>query len=75
MDVIKQFKDRIIDFDIKVASVWGKIQAKSELEGKTMPAIDSQIAACAIANNMTVVTRNTSDMEPSGVSLINPWAE
>jgi predicted nucleic acid-binding protein len=38
-----------------------------------MPAIDGQIAAIAISNDLVVVTRNTKDMEISGVSLINPW--
>lgn len=75
VDVIERFSNRIIDFDLKAASVWGEIQAKSELAGKTMPSIDSQIAACAMANNLTVVTRNISDMEISGVNLFNPWVD
>jgi predicted nucleic acid-binding protein len=31
------------------------------------------IAATALAHGLIVVTRNTSDMEPSGVPLLNPW--
>lgn len=73
--VINRFKNRIINFDLKAASVWGKIQAKSELAGKTMPSIDGQIAACGIANNLIVVTRNGSDMEIIGVSLFDPWVD
>ena len=64
---------RIIDFDLRVATTWGKIQAFSESAGKSMPTIDSQIAATGITYSLTVVTRNTSDMETSGVSLLNPW--
>ena len=70
--VINRFKNRIIDFDLEVAAVWGRIQANSEDLGRKMPAIDGQIAASAIANNLTVVTRNKSDMEISGVRLFNP---
>jgi predicted nucleic acid-binding protein len=53
--------------------VWGKIQAKTELNGKPMPAIDGLIAATGMAHDLTVVTRNIADMEQSGVTLLNPW--
>jgi predicted nucleic acid-binding protein len=38
-----------------------------------MPAIDGLIAATALAYNLTVATRNISDMQQSGASLFNPW--
>jgi predicted nucleic acid-binding protein len=38
-----------------------------------MPAIDGLIAATGIAFELTVVTRNLSDMEISGAILFNPW--
>jgi len=44
-----------------------------EKKGKPMPAIDSLIAATGIAHALTVVTRNITDMEQSGVKLLNPW--
>jgi hypothetical protein len=31
------------------------------------------IAATALANDLTVVTRNIRDFEGSGVTTINPW--
>ena len=31
------------------------------------------IAASAIARGAAVVTRNTSDFEPFGVTIIDPW--
>ncbi len=72
-DLQERFKGRIIDFDLKVATVWGKTQANSELSGKAMPAIDGQIVATGISYDLTVVTRNTTDMEISGAVLLNPW--
>ncbi len=72
-DLTERFKNRIINFDLQTATVWGKIQALAEGAGKTMPTIDAQIAATGICNDLIVVTRNTSDMEISGVSLYNPW--
>ncbi len=72
-DLEKRFKNRIIDFEIKTATTWGKIQAKSELLGKTLPAIDGLIAATGISNELVVVTRNIKDMQASGADLLNPW--
>ena len=69
----ERFRNRIIAIDLEVVRVWGKIQGKSEVEGHPMPAIDSLIAATGVAHGLIVVTRNTADMERSGVSLLNPW--
>lgn len=72
-DLKERFKSRIIDIDLRVAKVWGEIQGQSEVKGRPMPTIDSLIAATGVTHNLIVVTRNTSDMEQSGVSLLNPW--
>jgi predicted nucleic acid-binding protein len=72
-DLEERFKDRILNYDFQTAAIWGKIQAHSELSGKAMPAIDGLIAAIGLAYDLAVVTRNTIDMEISGVTLINPW--
>jgi predicted nucleic acid-binding protein len=68
-----RFQNRILDFDLATASLWAQLQAQSELQGTPMPAIDGQIAATVALNNLTVVTRNISDMKISGVALYNPW--
>lgn len=72
-DLKERFWTRIIDIDQQTAVAWGKIQGIAERVGKPMPAIDSLIAATGITHHLTVVTRNTSDMEESGVALLNPW--
>jgi len=69
----ERFENRIINFDLQVATTWEKIQAFSESAGKGMPTLDGQIAATSITHSLTVVTRNTSDMEISGVALLDPW--
>ena len=35
--------------------------------------IDAQLAATAIANDLTLVTRNVKDFAFEGLSLFNPW--
>ena len=72
-DLRERFKNRIINLDLVVATKWGEIQGKAELAGKPMSLIDGLISATGIANDLIVVTRNTKDMEQSGVSLLNPW--
>jgi hypothetical protein len=68
-----RFKDRVIEITIGIAHVWGQVLGACEKKGATLPAIDSLIASQGIFHKMTVVTRNISDMEPSGVQLFNPW--
>jgi predicted nucleic acid-binding protein len=72
-DLKKRFAGRILEISEKIATTWGEIQANSEKDGKKMPVIDSLIAATAIKNNLTVVTRNVKDIENSGCRSINPW--
>ena len=74
-DALKnRFQNRIIGIDMRISILWGKIQCVAEKKGKPMPAIDSLIAATVIAHDLTVVTRNVTDMEQSGVKLLNPWS-
>ena len=72
-DLKERFWNRIINIDLNVAMVWGKIQGIAEKRGKPMSAIDSLIAATGLTYKLTVVTRNVMDMEQSGVGLFNPW--
>jgi hypothetical protein len=38
-----------------------------------LPVVGSLIAATAHVNGLTVVTRNTSDIERTGVPVLNPF--
>ena len=72
-DLINRFENRIVPIDQKVARMWGKILAQGEKKGRQIPAIDGLIAATCLAYDMTVVTRNVSDMQVDGLSVFNPW--
>ncbi|MBU1564047.1 MAG: type II toxin-antitoxin system VapC family toxin [Proteobacteria bacterium] len=72
-DLKERFHNRILNIDVDVAMQWGKTWVIAKKSGKTMPTIDSLIAATACTHHLTVVTRNTADMEASGVTLLNPW--
>jgi len=70
----ERFTDRILEITVGVALVWGQVLGVCEKRGASLPAIDSLIASQGIFHKMTIVTRNISDMDPSGVSLFNPWS-
>jgi hypothetical protein len=58
----------------QVMRAWGKLCARNEKSGRRLPVLDSLIAATAIANDLTLVTRNTKDY-PKGIPLLNPSEE
>jgi predicted nucleic acid-binding protein len=64
------FYDRIIGISMDVMEVWGEMSAKLT---RPIPKRDTLIAATALANNMIVVTGNTSDFKDiPGLKFLNP---
>lgn len=62
------FQDRILPFTSRDAQVWGALSADTGHAGA-----DLMIAASALSHQAKVVTRNTSDFEPTGVDILNPF--
>lgn len=72
-DIVLQFKQRIVAFDEPAALQWGAMMGENDAMGETLPAADAQIAAVAIVNKLTVVTRNVNDFERMLDVVINPF--
>ena len=53
----------VIPYDIHAASINADITGKLLPLGKPTPILDTQIASVAIANNLILVTNNTSDFK------------
>lgn len=51
----------VIDFDARAARVQAELRLDADRRGRPMGYPDSEIAAIAIANDLTLVTRNTRD--------------
>ena len=50
------------------------VRAKRKLAGSPISTEDAQIAAIALADQLTLVTRNTKDFQGiSGMQVTNPW--
>lgn len=54
---------------------WAELLASLRLSGRAMPIKDSLIAATALVYGLAVATRNRSDFEKAGVSVVDPFNE
>jgi predicted nucleic acid-binding protein len=73
VDLPSRFQDRILPIDSAIADRWGRVSAIAAAKGKPVPVIDGLLAATAIHHNLTLVTRNSSDVSGTGVPTLNPW--
>lgn len=68
-DLVSGYADRILDFDLDCAQVWGGLMSPHPQHP-----IDKQIAAIALIHDLTVVTRNVADFAATGVRLLDPFS-
>ena len=73
IELAERFSGRLLGIDAAVAARWGAFVGKSESRGEPLPVIDSLIAATSLQHELTVVTRNTGDLERCGARCFNPW--
>ncbi|WP_032901408.1 type II toxin-antitoxin system VapC family toxin [Mesorhizobium ciceri] len=66
--LVAEIAERILPVDLAVALRCAPLHVPDP-----KPDRDAYIAATALVNNLTVVTRNTRDFEGTGVKLFNPW--
>ena len=66
--VLPAFDGRILAIDTAVAQRSARLHVPDP-----KPVRDGLIAATALVHGMTVVARNVSDFEPTGVAVLNPW--
>jgi predicted nucleic acid-binding protein len=72
-DLLVRFAEKIVALVKEVLMEWGAFTARLESVGKSMPAIDSLIAASARTYKMRLVTRKVADFEDADVEIVNPW--
>lgn len=66
--VLPEFAGRTLPVDTAVAQRCARLHVPDKRGER-----DALIAATALVHGMTVVTRNVSDFQPTGVPIVNPW--
>jgi len=69
-DLPAWFGDRLLPVDALVADRWGRLAADSR---RSLPTVDSLLAATALHHGLGLVTRNVGDFRYPGLLVINPW--
>ncbi len=62
------FIGRVLGVDNSVSEQWGRMSAI-----RPVPAIEGLLAATALANGLTLVTRNDRDVADLGATVFNPF--
>ena len=69
LDRLQQiYQDRILPVTAAIADEWGRMNVSRPLS-----TIDGLMAATANVHNLTLVTRNVSDVAHTGVAVLNPF--
>jgi predicted nucleic acid-binding protein len=72
-NLLPRFEGHILPIDQAIAERWGQITGSLAAQGSPLPVIDGLLAATALDNNLTLVTRNTRDVALTGVPVFDPW--
>jgi len=69
-DLSERFSDRLLSITPPVADRWGRLLAEV---GRSVPAVDSLLAATALTHGLRIVTRDVRDFRFPGLQVVNPW--
>jgi len=73
-EMVEDYSDRLLAVDLAVGEQWAILAERYRRSGITVGLIDELIAATALANDLTLVTRNLRHFEHSGCRLLSPWS-
>ncbi len=67
-EVESAFDGRVLAIDNAVSDQWGRMSAI-----RPIPVVDGLLAATALVNRLTLVTRNDRDVAGLGATVLNPF--
>ena len=70
-DLPAWFGERLLPIDAQVAERWGRLTGAAT---RSLPAIDSLLAATALHHGLRLVTRNVADFGFAGLEVVDPWS-
>jgi toxin FitB len=71
--VLPLFAGRVLPFDLGCTQAYARLTARARASGLAISSADGYIAAIALANGLTVATRDTGPFEAADAAVINPW--
>lgn len=72
-DLVLRFAGRILEVNLDITERWGLISAQAKIAGAQLAVVDGLMAATALHYNLILVTRNTKDVQVTGINVLNPW--
>jgi predicted nucleic acid-binding protein len=72
-DLPQRFEQRVLPVDEAVALAWGDLMGVAKRRGRGLSSMDGLIGATAVAQSLTLATRNIKDFDGFGIDLYNPW--
>jgi predicted nucleic acid-binding protein len=71
--LLAEYVNRVLTFDLEAARMWGSLLSNDKKDPHT---IDKQIAAIALVNNLTVVTRDKGEAfsRMPAVQVLDPFS-
>jgi predicted nucleic acid-binding protein len=69
----QRFQGRVVVIDTHLAEIAGRLRGAESKRGRTVPILDSFIAATTIVTNATLATRNIKHFHDMGFPVVNPW--
>ena len=69
----KDFSGRILPFGSDAAPLYARIAADRQKTSRPISQFDAQIAAIVRLSGAALATRNVTDFQECGVTVINPW--
>jgi toxin FitB len=63
-----------LSWESAVSLRWASLVVELKKKGRTLPVLDTMIAATALEHDLTVVTRNVRHFKTTGVKVFNPFA-
>jgi predicted nucleic acid-binding protein len=70
--ITEWFKDRVLPITAEIMTEWGILCAAQH---RTLPFMDSLLAATARAQRLILLTRNARDFQGLDVNVLDPWKD